>query len=803
MAQDRNSLGAGPDAPESLARRVRDAASQRLHLLARRNDREFQANDGTVVYSIDTDIVYLHLDPADARASSHEASGSRHYTHVFEKDSDDLSIALGKRITEFIFYRLGNQAPTVMLAPLQREVARVFEGIARDAGTEQTAVEKELHRLGESIGEVDEAFQQAEDESKRLDLLLEHLPALRSFLFGFGGPSVKLSRLDDLLGRSPLVGLDRLLVRSPALPEATRRALARPGSVADFIDYNLSKEAWKDRLTKTKSATTPGRNIDADCEVLAWLETVNAGAPGDLRVVHVTGDRAIFDAARSYPPGRSGNEESFAQRYLRDPRAFLAEPEVFFGERDDGRQAPEEFVQWLNVFLGKFTDESSLAELVSGQGPDREVVERVLDEYPKTVEDFDARWKDFCGPMALDLAAPSPQGSTPWDQYRDALVRYGGIRVRRDDSEFHTLDKMINSLRSMIDARVNETWRECFRVATSTGFELLHTRDGSNRSRYAAAITFPGYPEVSAFFSAMLRGVETIDRTRAMEAFDDAPQYVFYLVFAGLFGAEGRWRLARVLAERALAAVPPPDKQSGEPGEKISGREAYYLKSFAGRLTARNIDALQDAEDSLDGAYAALATEHKSRRDHPVTNLRFDAERVAFRVSRCLLLRFQQRDERWAQALGDWRDDTARLLARVDAELAEQTLQDRVRVALETNYLMCLILTSPEAPARPPSWDAGDGDDHRLVLRQLEDHVGNTNTLGPGVPYLVRAVLLAARAALDPPDNRMDRRRLHHVIDKHFATSEIEDNRVTVYDPERFRFLREFAELHLEAAPQG
>lgn len=793
MAGHRHGVGSSAEAAESLAARVRDAATQRLYLRARESDQEFQAKGGTLVYSIDTDIVVLYLDPTTAPAMSPAGAGSRHYTHVFENDPEDLSVALGKHITDFVFYGLRDQAPIVMAAPLQRELARVFEGIAAAAGKGQLAVEKELQKLKSAISRVRHILEGATTQGEQLDLLLNHLPELRNFLFGFSGPSVMLSRLEDLLTRTRLVGLNRAHERPLGLTKSLQQALARPGSMGDFVDFQRSRERWKAFLIKTKSPKKPDRNINTDSEVLAWLEMVNDGAHGDVRVAHVTGDRAMFEAARSCTPF---DKESFAQRFLRDPRAFLAEPEVFFGEDDDGTQSPGEFVEWLDVFLGKFMDESRLEELASGQEVDREVVTQVLDDDAREVERFDRRWEDFCKPLVLDLAGVSPQTSSPWEQYRDALTRHG-IEIGAGHDEIYSLEATIEGLEHMIDARINETWRKCFNTSTRIGFDLLHFGDESHRSRYAPPITFPGYPVVSQFFSEKLRGAADVDRTLVGEALDDVPEYVFYLVFGGLFGAEGRWPLARVLADRAIAAIPLPEEQSEAPGEKISGREAHYLRAIAGRLTARSMAAIDDAENSLADAYAAPASDHRDNPEHTVTTLRFDAETIAFRVSRSLFLRFRTDDDNWAQPLVDWREDITFRLERVDAELKDATLRERVRIALQTNYLLCLILTSPERPAPAPPPDPDHVSRDRGVLQQLRNGIANTETLGSGATYLVDSVRLAATAVLDPPSTRRSRRVLGNQIDRNFSESTIEQNRITVYDRERFEFLRDFARAHL------
>ena len=793
-------MGSTAGAAASLARRVRDAATQRLHLRARETDREFRQNGGTLVHSIDTNIVVLYLDPARAPASAEAGGGSHHYARVFADDPEDLGVALGKRITDFIFYRLNDQAPVVMAAPLQRELARVFEGIAAAAGREQLEAEGELARLQDSVGALRVAFETAATPGERLDLLLERLPTLRGFLFGFGGPSVMLSRLEDLLRQTRLIGLNRASGPGAVLNQATLQAISRPNSMREFIDYQRSRERWRQRLTRTKSSKTPERNIDADCEVLAWLEMVNGDEQGGVRVVHVTGDRAMFQAARSCK--KEEDQESFAERYLRDPRAFLAEPGVFFGDEGDGGQSPAEFVEWLDVFLGKFAEEAQLVELAGGQDVDPDVVAMVLEEDADEVERFDRRWRAFCRPMVLDLAGDladvSPASGSPWDQYRAALDRFG-IRVDTDHADIHTLEGMIESLGEVIDRRIDETWRKCFNTSTRIGFDLMHAGREPTRSRYAAPISFPGYPEVSTFFTDMLRGAEGVDRTGVGQALDDVPEYVFYLVFGGLFGAEGGWPMARVLADRAIAAIPHASEQSDAPGEKISGREAYYLRAIAGRLTARSESALDEAEEYLALAYEALAQEHRDNPGHTVTTVRFDAETIAFRISRSLFRRFRMHARDWRQPLVDWRVDISARLERVDAELKDVTLRERVRVALETNYLLCLILTSAEHPSEAPSTREDLHLRDRGMLEDLSRRVNNADALGMGATYLVQAVLLAARTALEPPAKRAERRALRARIVEHFNETAIEENRVTVYDAERFAFLREFALAYLTA----
>ena len=791
-----------PDAVEALAKRVRDAAAQRVHLLTREADQRSQAAGRTLVYSIDTDIVHLYVDPtggvqgaAGGEEPGAEAeSAPRHYTHIFEGDSDELSVALGKRITEFIFFRLADQAPILVLPSVQREIARVFMAIATDASSEQQSVLVELGTARESVAELADKLHGVDDLDARLDLLLEDLPKLRAFLFGFGGPSMELSRFTDLLDRCKLADLDRLGAFSASLGHAEREALSVPTTIYGMVEFTTLKDRWRDRLTEMKSSKVARRNVESDCEVLAKLELVNRAAPDDLRVVHITGDRAIFRAAELHPPAP---RESYARRWLRDPRAFLAEPEVLFPDGGEQSLDPRELAQWLDVFLGEFTDGlDSLPSNLETLSPDRELVTKGLSRNPASIDDFDGRWGAFCQTMALDLAdAARVDSKTPVEELHLALIDHSGIELKGEGTDlFDQLEDVLASLHQLVDQRVETTWLRCFDAATKVGFTLASSSGGTERSRYAPPLMFADFAAASAFFAEMISDVPSPNHDDVLRDFEDADIYVRYLVFAGLFGAQGRWHPARVLASRAVASVGSEKYRNTQQG-RISGREAHYLMAICQRLTARSVDDLAAADRSLKHAYAALAVDKESNREHPVTDLRFKSEEIAMRVSRCLFRRFVEDGADAAELLGDWGADIRKLLGRVDGELADPQLRDRVAIALQVNYLMALI-ASDGVPVGTPR-DAARLEDHVSVLAALRETASRMGNVGGGT-YLVRSVLLAATAALDAPAKADARRQLVVDIRWHFADDEIKANRTTIYDQRRFRFLRDFALGHLD-----
>ena len=126
---------AADDTGVVLEQHVEDAARLRLHLLGWESDQRFTASGGRIIYSIDTDILKLFLDPANL-AAPHPDSGKEPrpgYTRIFRGDPPELSIALGRALGELIFFQLGERAPLLMLPPIKREVGGVFDAITLDA----------------------------------------------------------------------------------------------------------------------------------------------------------------------------------------------------------------------------------------------------------------------------------------------------------------------------------------------------------------------------------------------------------------------------------------------------------------------------------------------------------------------------------------------------------------------------------------------------------------------------------------------------------------------------------------------
>ena len=474
-----------------------------------------------------------------------------------------------------------------------------------------------------------------------------------------------------------------------------------------------------------------------------------------------------------------------------------------------------ELIEWLDVFLSNITDNeevSSSALLAFLERPPekrRDEVAQVLRRDPVAGGNFAERWKRFCRPITLDHArSASEDQSAPVEEYLSILsdwvegtageshreLREAGRSFRRTARQFQ---EILDDLDALVTERVLETWRDCFAAATSTGFSLLHFGAGGGPpARSPLPITFEGFQAGSDFFSRMLRGGYGEQYREMIEVLrkNDDTGYVFYLAFGALFGAQGKWRVALILADRALAVV---DKESSRRRpQKITGREAHYLRAAALRLTARNRDDFNEAERALRRARAALEQSPAKARDHPPPDLRFDAERVAIVLGRYLydLLSGSKAAHRasWKRKLPDaLRRRISVLLGRIDRKIEDDTVRERVRRALLVNHLTCLFLG-----ARTPSGDfrhveIRDGD--RFVFDDLKRRMEGREGARIGQSYLHESVLLAARALFEPPRSKTELRDRRTELERHFGEAGIKGNLVTGYDRRRFEFMRDFA----------
>jgi hypothetical protein len=118
--------------------------------------------------------------------------------------------------------------------------------------------------------------------------------------------------------------------------------------------------------------------------------------------------------------------------------------------------------------------------------------------------------------------------------------------------------------------------------------------------------------------------------------------YAELVAYGVVFGHAGKWHVAALLAARAISIaenIQRSRKRGDHPiaSTKISGREAYYLRAGCLRFKARSEQDLAGIEQLLENADRAYMSDRAGNPGLPDTSYRFAAERLSFRLNRCLM----------------------------------------------------------------------------------------------------------------------------------------------------------------------
>ena len=118
---------------------------------------------------------------------------------------------------------------------------------------------------------------------------------------------------------------------------------------------NQLTDDWLETLKKTKDPKTSEDKVEDDAQALARLQWMNEKIDSKrFRIVFITGSKAISEAEAERP----GETESknFRDRYIRNPRAFMADNRVLFSWNDSKRR-DHDLTTFLDLFLGGLTSD--------------------------------------------------------------------------------------------------------------------------------------------------------------------------------------------------------------------------------------------------------------------------------------------------------------------------------------------------------------------------------------------------------------------------------------------------------------
>ncbi len=750
-----------------------------------------------IIYSVDADIVKLFTNPVGVAAPVRGRSYG--YLQLFFDDRREECIARGRVIANYIFRSLHHGKPLLVIPPLNKELIGLYDSAAQQAHDQQFATQRQLSTLKIELDSVRET----KDKEKLLEYVASKAPDLVRLIEGDQDATSELRRF-SILFRDRLVAEPEFLISRKLFDTQILSALQAPERWLDLeLDLNRYREAWVGSVGKPGGRA---RRWRADVEAMARIQLINKLLPSNVKLVHITGDSYLFSTGRDIFP--DGGDLSFAELYLRHPRAFLAEPDILLVDKsipqtelnDSHLEASatdfSEFSRWLIVFLAKFwkRDYAEIYENIGRSGEAHspkhdmgdDAIEEFCRDFPEVVSAFRSGWDDFSQKLTLGHAGKMIE-SMPYMRNLSGLLRLS----------FEEIESRITDI-------IDESWRSSFQYATATSYGI--TRISSDRAakrgsakrglaRSIPLIMFERFPKSRDFVKLIIQSSSFVNLgdQRYSDLFaaidnEDSSGYLYYLAYATLFAAEGRWRLARILADRSFGL------RHRSQNSIISGREAAYFSAVAIRNSARTPEQLAVAERWLDVAQQCWEEDKITHPTLRIDLLRFDLERDSLAAAKEFFAIFSNRPptspDDAVTTLKEINDRFSRALLSVSAQLNEASKYNDYEVwiaqNLERRALINILMNALirkyyfDRPIVTDEWD--DIQQHYLALTR---NVATLTQPAISDSYLYNVVWLVASVWLAKEHSEFEKMALDVLTDEEIAAHE-----VMPYDTARFHFFR-------------
>ena len=773
---------------KQLAPILRAAAKQRRYMIPRHRDIQ-RAEDGRgqTLHAVDTNVIMLYSRPW--KMSIHSENRRQGYAEIFPGDDPEISIALGQSLAEYIAHRLSGRLPLVVLPPHEEEVQRRFRDINIEAGEEGETAELKLNAMKQLIKQVEEA----DNTTDAVRHLTEHATQIARFLGGERSAKAEARRFRKILQEQRVASLDFVIDNGFIHNQNICQLLEAPVSLKKRFEILWLRDKWLAMLHGTKSSQVTNITIENDAHVLARLEWINKQLhelsdvrPNDYtNLVLITADEAMHRAAiNDYSFGTG--DDSFADLFLRHPRAYLDAPGVLSPPENSAqhKESDSTFGDWLDTLLtgaglipGTPDYATQLDELITKD--ERELVmelQGITSQNQDILKKFMSGWGSYTSSLAIDQ---QPSSIDIPDEHSDAgiiLTEYKNLVAR---------------LENELDEHIRKNWEECFGAVAEGGYRLRRSRNSTVNEippRNIPILYFDRFSKTREFVQTVLRSYEFggLDGEKWDQALneleeDDNSGYTFYVALGLLFAAENVWRVAAILAQRALAIA------EREKIPKISGREAAFLRAVALRHSARNMAELRSVGDLLDRTEHLYEQDrrefHKEKnRDLQVGPCRFQSERLALYLTYHLygLLLGQKIPER-VPSLESIAQQIDAALMEIDLNFEPREVPAYVQRNLAVNAMMTAIMRARFTSQTP------DLKDIRRYWQILKDNVRRGEDEFPP-SYYVRAILLVGNCLF--AEGR-DKKNAAAEASKHLAEDIATKKSIMTYDRKRFELLRD------------
>jgi len=803
----------------SLINYFRDAAIQARFMHPWETDRKYISDGGQIIWAVDADVVTLYTDPEGMAAWKDERIG---YGQVFGGDDQDLSTAIAIRLADYIFFKLSPEVPLLIIPPIEVEIRIIWLALIAKFGDKPPAREIQSGLIWETMRSLENAAVRSYPEEQEIINKILHLIHLET------GPAAEFRKLQQILelGRigSPELIKDHSEIRTKAIKEA----LEPFSRIQDIFEHSTLTRQWFDRLSKTTKAATATRskliNLERDAAALARLAIWNSRLEKyNTRIIYLTGARNIFEAAWNF---RYKNDKTFADLYLRHPRAFLSSPDVLNNvairpqEIYEPMYDPSQFEDWIRTFIANFEIQGDLfrtEDKFALAAHSQDIAKATAHQQPTLASDFHQKWQNYTRNIRTAYRAPP--------KIQERIASYFG-EVPSGRITLETWERLRRGLDEQIRKMTDETWESCFKIATRTGFSFLfHEQVGRKiPARTVPPLYFTGWESTHHFIHQISRwhenedfvakvyeeGIQSIQR-------EEPSGYAYYLAHSILFAGRGQWQIAAILASRAIAKTGTVNVSNPS---LPNGREAYYLMAYCRRHTARNLGEVEEAHRLIDRAIVLFQDERKHPGYFEAIPERFEVEKLAFKMTRLMYFRFGQR-----KGVGENLPDTAvsvewqsRAFALID-EFSDllATIDDRVEKArhlppssdeMKQVEHIRFMMVLQELALRVcnniiATWLSTQSEDRaafyderisKAVLR-LGEHIRHSSDFE--MSYIVEVVYLCASAILDADKHarREDARLARQKLEEY----EIDRNVVFPYDKVRLLHFRKLVDSAMSA----
>jgi hypothetical protein len=358
--------------PTSSAGPFADAALQWLLMRPRGEDLDAEARGRRHVYAIDSNILRFIGSPASYAQTRRASDGGRYLLglgHVFEGDAPALSTSIARGLSSFLAEgKLSIGIPLLLIPPIHLEVeAQMLALSSEDAKPEESADAETRKATRELFEDLSTRLEKNGLTAKEVESLA---PEMQALIFENIGPPEEVRRMARLFVNNTVQP-----VASARLPPEVADVLRPSGFLArvKYAEKRDGKRPFKSGIDlPTEKGWTrwldeygrwPDQHLrNNDAEVLARLDVWNeqfanleieSNAKINWRILYITSDHRLFDAADKYQPRWLQNSlgRSFGRSFLRHPKAYLAEDGVLDTSSADPDITSRKMIEWLRILI--------------------------------------------------------------------------------------------------------------------------------------------------------------------------------------------------------------------------------------------------------------------------------------------------------------------------------------------------------------------------------------------------------------------------------------------------------------------